>query len=83
MSKSLTVRTPAIGSTDPVSILAIFVQVGDHVELDDALVELETEKATLVVRSESVGTVESLLVSVGDNVEAGEPILVLRLPHDD
>lgn len=49
--------------------------------LDDALVELETEKATLVVRSEIVGIVESLLVSVGDNVKGGDPILVLQ-PHE-
>lgn len=82
MSESLTVRMPATSPPDPVFVRDILVRLGDHVEPDQVLVELEMEKATFAIPSPAAGTVEKLFVSVGDNLIYGSPIIRLRLPED-
>jgi pyruvate dehydrogenase E2 component (dihydrolipoamide acetyltransferase) len=79
MSESLTIRMPATSPPDPVFVRAILVRPGDMVELDQLLVELEMEEEFFELTAPNSGTIESLLVSVGDKLECGTPILVLRL----
>ena len=51
------------------------VKPGDAVNADDPLVTLETDKATMEVPAPPAGTVEEILVKVGDKVSEGTPIL--------
>ncbi len=57
-------------------IVKIHVQPGSRIERDQILLELETGKATIEVPSPESGTVQSLLVKIGDTVKVGQPILV-------
>jgi pyruvate dehydrogenase E2 component (dihydrolipoamide acetyltransferase) len=72
------VMVPDIGDFKDVPIIEVHVQEGDLVNLDDPLVSLESDKATMEVPAPSAGTVEKLLIKVGDRVSCGTPILLLR-----
>jgi len=60
-------------------ILDIFVKEGDHIEVDQPLMELETEKASLEVPSSVSGKVVKVLVEPGEEVKVGQPILEMEL----
>ena len=71
-------RLPELGekivSGDVVKVL---VQVGDHVKLDQIVLELETDKAVLEVPSPAAGIVQAVHVSIGQEVPVGGLILTL------
>jgi pyruvate dehydrogenase E2 component (dihydrolipoamide acetyltransferase) len=72
------VRVPAIGDFKDVPVIEVHVAEGAAVNADDPLVTLESDKATMDVPAPRQGTVEKLLVKVGDRVGEGTPILMLR-----
>jgi len=59
-------------------VLRVLVKVGDNVNVDQPVVELETDKATIEVPSSVGGTVSSINVKPGDQVKVGQTILVLE-----
>ncbi len=73
------VKVPDIGDFKDVPVIGIMVKPGDHVAEEDALVELESDKATMEVPSPSVGDVVEVLVKEGDTVSEGTPILKLEV----
>ena len=72
------VKVPDIGDFKDVPIIEIHVKEGDAINAEDPLVTLESDKATMDVPAPSGGTVERLLVKVGDRVSKGSPILLLK-----
>ena len=72
------VTVPDIGDFKNVPIVEIHVKEGDPVNADDPLVSLESDKATMDVPAPSGGTVEKVLVKVGEKVSQGTAILTLR-----
>jgi pyruvate dehydrogenase E2 component (dihydrolipoamide acetyltransferase) len=72
------VTVPDIGDFKNVPVIEIHVQEGDAVNAEDPLVTLESDKATMDVPAPGGGTVEALLVKVGDKVSEGTPILRLK-----
>jgi len=72
-----TVRIPDLGGVDEVTVLEIFVSIGDTVTVDQALMSLESEKASMDVPSDKSGVVEAILVKPGDSVREGTPCLTL------
>lgn len=75
---TIEVTVPDIGDFDNVPVVGILVSVGDTVGVEDALVELESDKATMEVPSPSAGVIKEILVSEGDNVSKGSAILILE-----
>lgn len=71
------VKVPDIGDFAEVPVIEIFVKPGDVVKVDDALVTLESDKATMDVPSSAAGTVKEVLVKLGDKV--GEGAVIVRL----
>ena len=72
------IRMPAGGQTTDVSVVGTWlVKIGDKVERGDALLEIETDKATLTVESYAKGIVLALLVEEGDETPAGEVIALI------
>jgi dihydrolipoamide dehydrogenase len=71
------VRVPDIGDFDDVPVIEILVSVGDSVAVEDPLVTLESDKATMDVPAPSAGVVKALSVSVGDRVSQGSLLLTL------
>jgi pyruvate dehydrogenase E2 component (dihydrolipoamide acetyltransferase) len=75
---TIEVKVPALGEFKDVPIIDVLVKPGDAVSKDDALVTLESEKATMDVPSPQAGTVRELKVKVGDRVSEGRVVLTLE-----
>ncbi len=72
-----TLEVPDLGDFGDVDVIEVHVSAGDKVGIDDALLTLETDKATMDVPSAAAGTVESVLVAVGDKVSTGTPVVII------
>lgn len=71
------IKTPDIG-VDKATVAEILVKVGDSVAVDDSLVLLESDKASVEVPSTSAGIVKSITVAVGDVVSEGSVLIELE-----
>ena len=72
------VKVPNIGDFKDVPVIAVLVKPGDKVEKEQALVTLESEKATLDIPAPEAGTVAEIVVKVGDKVSEGTVLLRLE-----
>ncbi len=72
-----TVTVPDIGDFKDVPILEILVKSGDSITIDQSIITLESDKATMEIPSSHVGIVQDIKVAVGDKVSAGSVILIL------
>ncbi len=82
MSKIVNVEVPDIGDFSDVDIIEVLVNVGDTIAEEDALITLESDKATIEIPSPSAGTVTEVLVNVNDKVTQGSLILKLEVTED-
>ena len=73
------IKVPDIGDFTDVPIIEILVNPGDTVAVDDPLLTLESDKATLDVPSPVAGTVTELKVSVGDSVSEGTVVATFEV----
>jgi len=78
MSNAIDIKVPDIGDFADVPVIEIFVKVGDTVKAEDALVSLESDKATMDVPAPSAGKVKSIGVKVGDKVSEGSVLMVFE-----
>ncbi len=69
------VGVPDIGGHSGVDVIAVEVKVGDTVAVDDTLITLETDKATMDVPSTAAGVVKAVHIKVGDKVSEGAVII--------
>jgi pyruvate dehydrogenase E2 component (dihydrolipoamide acetyltransferase) len=79
----LEIRVPDIGDFDEVEVVEILVAKGDQVDVDDTLVSIESDKATMEIPSPAVGVVVELKVVEGDRVSEGSLLVVLDVVADD
>ncbi|MCU7810492.1 MAG: dihydrolipoyllysine-residue acetyltransferase [Candidatus Thiodiazotropha sp. (ex Notomyrtea botanica)] len=79
MGKTTDVLLPDIGDFDSVEIIEILVSEGDEVAVEDSLLTLESDKATMEIPSPHAGVVKSLAVKVGDRVGKDAKILTLEI----
>ena len=75
---TIEIKVPDIGNFKDVAIIEVSVKAGDHVEPEQALITLETDKATMDVPSPVAGVVKQMKVKVGDKVSEGSVILLLE-----
>lgn len=80
---NIIVKVPDLGGSENVEIIEISVAVGDSVDVEQDLIVLETDKATMEVPSSHAGVVTELLVKVGDTVSEGSDILALTSEASD
>ncbi|MBF0784584.1 pyruvate dehydrogenase complex dihydrolipoyllysine-residue acetyltransferase [Muribacter muris] len=74
MSKQI--QVPDIGS-DEVTVTEVMVKVGDTITVDQSIINVEGDKASMEVPAPEAGVVKEILVNVGDKVSTGSPMLVL------
>ena len=74
---SIEIKVPDIGG-DEVEVTEILVAVGDVVEVDQALLTVEGDKASMEVPADTAGTVKEIKVSVGDNVATGSLVFIFE-----
>ena len=80
MAVKLTI--PDLGDFQGVEVIEVLAAPGDVVAVEDPLITLETDKATMDVPAEQAGTIVSVDVKVGDRVSMGDPLVTIE-PADD
>lgn len=76
--ESQEVKVPDIGSSGKASVIEISVKPGDTIAAEQALITLESDKASMEIPSPAAGVVESISVKIGDEVGTGDLILILK-----
>jgi dihydrolipoamide dehydrogenase len=76
MAVKLTI--PDLGDFRDVEVIEVLAAPGDVVAVEDPLITLETDKATMDVPAEQAGTIISVDVGVGDRVSQGDPLATIE-----
>jgi len=76
------IKVPDIGNFKDVPIIEIMVNVGDSVNVEQGLIALESDKATMEVPSSASGIVKELKVKIGDKVSEGSVVLLMDVSTD-
>ncbi len=71
-------KVPDIGGHENVDIIDVVIKAGDTVAVEDTLITLETDKATMDVPAEAAGVVKEVKVKVGDKISEGGIIVVVE-----
>jgi dihydrolipoamide dehydrogenase len=71
------VRVPDLGDTKAATVVEVLISVGAQVAVDDPLITLESEKASMDIPSSAAGTVASIAVKKGQEVSSGTVIAVV------
>lgn len=77
MSELIQVVVPDIGSDDEVDVIEILVKEGDVVAIEDSLITVESDKASMEIPSSHAGVVSAIKVKLGDKVQQGSLVLEL------
>ncbi|WP_425101611.1 dihydrolipoyllysine-residue acetyltransferase [Tropicibacter sp. S64] len=72
------VKVPDIGDFKDVPVVTVLVSVGDTIAVEDAICELESDKATMEVPSSHAGVVKEIHIKEGDKVSEGSLILTIE-----
>lgn len=72
------VKVPNIGDFKDVEIIELMVKPGDTIKVDQSLVTVESDKASMEIPSSSAGVVQELKVQIGDKLNIGDLIAVLQ-----
>jgi pyruvate dehydrogenase E2 component (dihydrolipoamide acetyltransferase) len=72
------VLVPDIGDFDEVAVIEVFVKPGDAIKVEQSLITVESDKASMEIPSSHAGVVSELKVQVGDKVRKGSLIAVLQ-----
>lgn len=81
MSKEF--KLPELGENiESADVLTVLVSEGDNITLEQSIIEIETDKATIEVPTNISGTVKKISVKAGDNVKVGQTILILEDEED-
>lgn len=83
MSNEIEIKVPDLGGAATADVIAINVKPGDVIAVDDALVTLEGDKASMDIPSPSAGTVKEIKLSMGDKVSEGSLILILSVSETE
>ncbi|MEO7336447.1 MAG: biotin/lipoyl-containing protein, partial [Caldimonas sp.] len=75
---AIDVKVPDIGDFHDIPVIEVLVKPGDTVHKDDALLTLESDKATLEIPSPAAGVVANIAVKVGDKVSQGSVVMQLE-----
>ena len=82
MANDIDVLVPDIGDFTDIPVIEILVQVGDAIALEEPLMTLESDKATMDVPAPNAGTIAALHVAVGDTVSEGSLLVTITASED-
>jgi len=75
--QEIEVSIPDLGGASDVDVIDLLVAVGDTVEVDQPIITVESDKASMDVPTATAGTVTALKVAVGDTVNEGDVVMVV------
>ena len=83
MAELKKIHIPNIGDFDSVEVIEIMVKVGDKINIEDSLITVESDKASMDIPSPVSGLIKSLDIKVGDEVKEGSLILSIDSEIED
>jgi pyruvate dehydrogenase E2 component (dihydrolipoamide acetyltransferase) len=78
MGALVDIKVPDIGDFTDVEVIEVMVKPGDPVRVDDSLITIESDKASMEVPATEAGVVKEIRVKIGDKVSEGSPIVVIE-----
>ena len=72
------VRVPDIGDFKDVAVIEVFVKPGDSIKVEQSLITVESDKASMEIPSSAAGLLKELKVKVGDKVNIGDLLAILE-----
>ena len=72
------VKVPDIGDFKEVEVIEVMVKVGDTIKVDQSLITVESDKASMEIPSSQAGVVKEVKVKVGDKVAEGSLLLLVE-----
>ena len=82
MAKIYDIFIPDLGADKDVDLIDVMVKIGDIVKVEDGLITLETEKASMDVPTDYAGIIKEILVKVGDKVNSGDLIARIEVEEE-
>ena len=79
MAETETITLPDVGDFDEIEIIEILVNPGETIDQEQALIVLESDKATMEIPSPYPGKIKTLAVVVGDRVSQGSPLATIEV----
>jgi pyruvate dehydrogenase E2 component (dihydrolipoamide acetyltransferase) len=73
------VRVPDIGDFKDVAVIEVFVKPGDSVKVEQSLITVESDKASMEIPSSAAGVIKELKVKLGDKVNIGDLLAILEV----
>ena len=77
MANTIEIKVPDLGGASDVEVIEILVNVGDDINIDDSLVSVETDKASMDIPASASGKITEISVNVGDAINEGDVIIRL------
>jgi pyruvate dehydrogenase E2 component (dihydrolipoamide acetyltransferase) len=77
------IALPDIGDFDEVEIIEILVSIGDVINVDDGIITLESDKASMEIPSQYAGMVSQIHVNIGDKISKGTSIISIEIDEKD
>ncbi len=81
MAGLVELKVPDIGGSSDVNVAEVYIKVGDSINIDDNLIMLETDKATMEVPAAAAGIVKEVAIKVGDKLNEGD--LIVKIESSD
>lgn len=75
---TIEIKIPDLGGATDVEVIELLVNVGDTVEVEDSLITVESDKASMDVPASDAGIISEIKVNVGDKVNEGDVILSIE-----
>jgi len=77
-SRLMEARVPDIGDFHDVAVIEVFVKPGDTVKLEQSLITVESDKASMEIPSDAAGIIKDLKVKLGDKVNQGDLLAIIE-----
>ena len=77
-SSSIDIHVPDIGDFKDVTVIEVLVKVGDNIKVEQSLVTVESDKASMEIPSSGAGVLKDLKVKMGDKINIGDLLAVLE-----
>ncbi len=79
MSNLIEIKVPDVGDFSDIELIEISIDVGDQVEVDQTLIVLESDKASMEIPAEIAGTIKEIKVKIGDKLSQGDLIAMVEV----
>ena len=83
MAETKSIILPDVGDFDDIEVIEVLISAGDSVSVDDSILTLESDKATMEIPCPFSGVIQTVTVSVGDRISEGHEVASIEVSDGD